>query len=272
MELKNASKYGKDYWRTKISSVRRNEILIRGYPLGELVGQISFIDAILLCMAGELPSEKEAAIVNAVFTSAMDHQFINATALAGRVVVSANPDPMAGIAAAILCFGRVTAGVPGIVCELVNSAWSLVEKGEAPDAVAKRVFKERRAAGERLPGIGHPVHDTDERGFTFRSRLLYDKVAELGLPMDRKLALYLAIRKEAVAATGKDLPVNVDGVIGAVFAELGYSPLQSHCLSIFTMLPGIVAHVIEEIEDGVPLRVAPESEYIGPPLRHRGKA
>jgi citrate synthase len=36
------------------------------------------------------------------------------------------------------------------------------------------------------------------------------------------------------------------------------------------MLPGIVAHVVEEIEEGVPLRIVPESYYVGEPDRHRG--
>ena len=35
------------------------------------------------------------------------------------------------------------------------------------------------------------------------------------------------------------------------------------------MLPGIVAHVVEEIREGVPLRIVPESYYVGVPERHR---
>jgi hypothetical protein len=65
------------------------------------------------------------------------------------------------------------------------------------------------------------------------------------------------------------MPINVDGVMGAAFAELGYTPLEAFALAPFTMLPGIVAHAVEEIRDGSPLRIVPESEYVGQPPRSR---
>ncbi len=40
-------------------------------------------------------------------------------------------------------------------------------------------------------------------------------------------------------------------------------------LLTFTMLPGIVAHSVEEIREGSPLRIEPDSSYVGHAPRSR---
>lgn len=268
MDYKFPDKY-RDYWQTSVSQIDRNFISIRGYPLEEISGRVSYVDAIILCLRGELPGPVESACVNAIFTAAMDHQFLNTTALAARTVVSANPDPVAGIAAGVLSFGRVTAGVPSYVVELIQDAVAGADDPADPEAIARGVVKEHRSTGRRIPGFGHPLHDMRGEHYTFRSQLLHDRVAEAGLPMDGKVALYEAIHTAFLETVDKDIPINVDGLMGAVFAELGYTPVQVHALAPFTMLPGIVAHVVEEITEGVPLRIVPDSHYVGRPVRHR---
>lgn len=268
MEYKNPEKY-QHYWKTGISHIERNKIWIRGYPLAELSGRVSYTDAIILCVRGELPGDVESKVINAIFTAAMDHQFLNATALAARVVVSANPDPVAGIAAGILSFGRVTAGVPSIVVDLINRYYPSDDSADARQEAAIRLVNDLRGRGERIPGFGHPLHDLVGDHYTFRSQLLHDRLTEFGLPMDKKIGFYESAHDEFRRQVGKPIPINVDGLMGAAFAELGYQPLEVHALAPFTMLPGIVAHVVEEIRDGVPLRIVPDSEYNGPAPRSR---
>jgi citrate synthase len=268
MDYQNPGKY-QNYWRTRVSELRRNEIYLRGYPWEEISGRVSYVDAIILLLRGELPDEVESAVVNAIFTSAMDHQFLNATALAARVVVSANPDPVVGIATGVLAFGKVTAGVPGYVVEMVNEYFPEETSSDAIEQAAKRLVDNYRGRGERIWGFGHPLHDQIGPHYTFRSQLLRDRVEEAGLPTDRKLRFYEAAHSELAKQTGRRLPINVDGVMGAAFAELGYEPLEAFALAPFTMLPGIVAHTVEEIREGVPLRIVPDSEYVGSAPRSR---
>jgi citrate synthase len=268
MDYQNPDKY-QHYWKTAISQIERNKIFIRGYPLEELSGRVSYTDAIVLCLRGELPGPVESAVINAIFTAAMDHQFLNSTALAARVVVSANPDPVAGIASGILSFGKVTAGVPSYVVELINQYYPTEGTASDRQEAAVRLVNEFRAAGKRIPGFGHPLHDLVGPHYTFRSQLLYDRIKDAGLPLDGRIAFYEAAHTEFLRQVKKPLPINVDGLMGATFADLGYTPLEVHALAPFTMLPGIVAHVVEEIRDGVPLRIVPESEYVGVKPRSR---
>jgi citrate synthase len=268
IEYQNPEKY-KDYWKTGVSELKRNEIYLRGYPLEEISGKVSYVEAIILLLRGELPDEVESKVVNAIFTSAMDHQLLNATALAARVVVSANPDPIVGIASGILAFGKVTAGVPGYVVEMIDEYYPDSDDPQAIEEAAKKLVDDFRGTKRRIWGFGHPLHDQLGPHYTFRSQLLRDRIEEAGLPVNRKIALYEAAHTEFLNQVGRKLPINVDGVMGAAFAELGYTPLQVFALAPFTMLPGIVAHAVEEIEEGSPLRIVPESEYVGPKPRSR---
>ena len=43
-------------WRTAITRIEPNKILIRGYPVDEMMGRLSFAEAIYLILRGELPS------------------------------------------------------------------------------------------------------------------------------------------------------------------------------------------------------------------------
>jgi citrate synthase len=268
MKYQNPEKY-ENYWKTAISRIDQNEISIRGYPLHEITGRISYVDAIILCVRGELPGDMESQAINAIFTAALDHQFLNSTALAARVVASANPDPIVGIAAGILAFGKVTAGVPAYVVEMIESYFPGEGSDETIEAAAERMVDEYRARKERIWGFGHPLHPMITEHYSYRSQTLRDRLAELGLPLDRKVAFYEHAHTVFLERLGRELPINVDGIIGAAFAELGYAPLEVQALAPFTLLPGIVAHTVEEIRDGVPLRIVPDSQYVGPEPRSR---
>jgi citrate synthase len=266
MEYRNPEKY-KNYWKTAISEIGPNKISIRGYPLHELTGRVSYVDTVILTVRGEFPSKMESDVVSAIFTSAIDHQFLNSTALAARVVSSANPDPIVGIAAGILAFGKVTAGVPSYVVQMINDYYPGEGSSETPEEAAKRLVDDYRGRRDRIWGFGHPLHPNINEHYTYRSQLLRDRIEEAGLPVGGKVAFYEAAHSEFLRQIGKEMPINVDGVQGAAFAELGYDALEVQALAPFSLLPGIIAHAVEEIRDGVPLRIVPESEYVGPPPR-----
>ena len=46
------------HWKTGIAFSRPGYIEVRGYPLTELIGHISFTEMIFLIITGELPSPK----------------------------------------------------------------------------------------------------------------------------------------------------------------------------------------------------------------------
>jgi citrate synthase len=70
---------------------------------------------------------------------------------------------------------------------------------------------------------------------------------------------------------GKSLPINLAGMVAAVYCELGFDPLEIEALAAVAYGFALTAHVVEEIKAGVPLRIIPEAlgaKYAGPGERH----
>ena len=62
-----------DRWQTALTSIAPNTILIRGYPVDEMMGRLWFADAVYLLLMGELPSPAIGRMLNAVLVSSLDH-------------------------------------------------------------------------------------------------------------------------------------------------------------------------------------------------------
>ena len=57
----------------------------------------------------------------------------------------------------------------------------------------------------------------------------------------------------------------MDGALACIMTEMGLKPLQMVSIAVLAVLPGILAHVIEEIEEGKPLRIVrdEDQDYLG---------
>jgi citrate synthase len=63
------------FWKTSLSAVERNKILIRGYRVQDLMASCSFGDIIYLTFKGELPAGNEGRIIEMIVVSSTDHAF-----------------------------------------------------------------------------------------------------------------------------------------------------------------------------------------------------
>lgn len=64
---------GHAWWETSISDIRKNKILIRGYPVEQLIGNISYPALLLLLLKGEVTSPEEASLLEATLVAGCDH-------------------------------------------------------------------------------------------------------------------------------------------------------------------------------------------------------
>ena len=94
-----------DRWQTALTSIAPNKILIRGYPLDEMMGRLSFADAVYLLLMGELPTPAIGRMLNAVLVSSIDHGVTPPSTLATRNVATAGAPLKDCVAAGILAFG-----------------------------------------------------------------------------------------------------------------------------------------------------------------------
>ena len=61
------------FWKTSLSKVSRNKVLIRGYRVQDLMEHCSFGDMIYLSFTGELPSGDEGRILESIVVSSTEH-------------------------------------------------------------------------------------------------------------------------------------------------------------------------------------------------------
>lgn len=256
-----------DYWTTRISRAETGRIWVRGYPLDEIVDKLSFVEAMWLLIRGELPSPQQAAVWELTMKIAMDQQFISSAACAARFVASAHPEsPIPGLAAGILAHGSVT-GSPRPAAEMIYQAFELMQReGLSREEAARRTVERLLQERGFVPGFGHPIHKETEP----RAVLLQRKVQELGA-WGEKAQLFEAIHQALLERTGKRLPMNLAGMTAAVYCELGFDPIEIEALAAVGYGYALIAHVTEEIKNGVPLRIIPDAlgaKYAGPSERH----
>jgi citrate synthase len=252
-------------WATKISRVLDGKVLIRGYSHETLIGERSYAEGIFLTLRGEMPTANEARMVDAMLNSLLDHGFVAASVLAARYCASGNPQLIPATAAGLLTAGSNTIS-PQHGAQFLQDAWNLKEReGLSIEEAAKRVVADVRATKRRVPGYGHPTHKGDD----FRAVKLWRIAKECGYVGDRT-RLYQAIHAEFVRVTGKTgICINVDGALACIMLEMGFRPLQMVSIAVLAVLPGILAHVIEEIEEGKALRIVrdEDQDYLGHPER-----
>jgi len=252
-----------DYWTTRISRAEKGRIWVRGYPVEELIEHLSYPEAAFLLIQGELPDEREAALFDLALRSGMDQEFINSASCAARFTASAFPDSVVpGLASGMLASASVT-GSPQEPAEMLIEAvgWKRTEAEAAREAVD--LWIERRGS---VPGLGHPIHkEAEPRAVTLRRVALdRDGWRAHGRMLD-------AIEAEVAERKGRRIPTNLAGALGALLADLGFDPLAIGGLGALIYGMSLLAHVVEEIREGVPLRIIPRQLgacYSGPAERH----
>jgi citrate synthase len=241
-------------WTTAVTQIRPNEIRLRGYRIDELMGEITFSQAIFLAITGELPPKSVSQLLDAIFVSSIDHGVTPPSTLAARTAASTGAPFNAAIAAGLLSINQHHGGAIEDSMRMIQRALELAA-GESIEAGAAALVDEYRQQKKRLPGMGHRVHTADPR-----TQRLMSLGIETGVAADG-VAMVIAIEKAWAEASGKPLPVNVDGAIAALLIDLHLPPELANTFFMMARLPGLVAQVYEEKTAQKPMRVIDPLHY-----------
>jgi citryl-CoA lyase len=252
----------KDEWSTAVGEVSHGVINVRGYPITEVIQRLSFADAVFLTIRGDLPDAAQRRLMDAALCAILEHGFYAPTTVAARVVASAAPQTVIpGLAAGILTIGAVTVS-PQHSAELIDQMQAQMKSGVNEEDAAGEIAAGLVSSGARMPGLGHPLHPEGDP----RAEALQEVARQVGLWTGLSMS-YLAIRDAYLEMTQRNLPVNVDGMLGCVLAELGFTPIEMPGIAAISFMPGIVAHCAEELSAPPTLRIA-SGPYTGPAVRH----
>ena len=83
-------------WPSSLTEITPNKILIRGYPVDEMMGRLGFAEAIYLLLAGELPAPAIGKMVGAILVSSVDHGATPPSTIVARNVAKVAPRNFSG--------------------------------------------------------------------------------------------------------------------------------------------------------------------------------
>lgn len=246
-------------WRTGLTRIEPNKILVRGYPLDEMMGRLTFGEAIYLLLAGEVPSPAIGSLLEAMLVSFIDHGATPPSTLAARNTASAGAPLRASVAAGILGFGRHHGGDIEACMHFLDAGLELVRRGATYHDAADDIVRRCHDAGEPVPGFGHRFHTRDPRAARlFQMALELEAEAE-HVQMIRAVEIVVGERQPE----GEPLiPVNIDGAIAAVCGDLGIPPAVADALFIISRVPGIAAQALEESERQHPMRQIDPKDHV----------
>ncbi|MGE3147995.1 MAG: citryl-CoA lyase [Pseudorhodoplanes sp.] len=242
-------------WVSAISRVEPDEILLRGYPHTSVIRNLSFAESFFLMVRGELPTPQQRRMLDALLCAVPDYGLFKPGTVAARIAISGNPSVSAGLAVALLSAGQHTLDPfdAGNFIYAIHAQYA--ESGKSMEDFAKEIVEEKRKKKERIPGFGHPIFEyVDPRAVALRD------VAEKNDLLGDKLALYETIHRAFTRLPGrKTVPINDIGMSAALLAGMGFTPAEMTGVLLTSTIPGIVAHLSEELQQNVRIRVVDES-------------
>jgi citrate synthase len=259
IERRAQQRVSDDKWRTALTSIEPNKILVRGYPLDEIMGRLTFGEAIYLLLLGECPTPGIGRLMEALLVSFIDHGATPPSTLAARNTATTGAPLRACVAAGVLGFGRYHGGDIESCMQFLDAGLELVRKGASYRDAAAEIVDRWKQTGEALPGFGHRFHTRDPRAARLFQMALELEVEGTHIQMIRAVEMLLHTRDVVDEHT---ITINIDGAIAAVCSDIGMPPSIANALFIISRVPGITAQAQEERDREQPMRKIDPNDYV----------
>jgi len=239
------------HWESAISYKTRESIVVRGYDVNELTGNVTFAEMLHLVWKGELPDENAAKMIDALLVCFAEHA-MSPSSTSARLVMSGAGYIMPALAGGILSIGYTHVDAHEAAQTWITAVNLMREKGwtieQTADYLAKGVrTKEKddsfvRLFGDRkvLPGWHHPQHIRD-----LRSPRIIELAEKFGVAGDH-VKFVVALENATVKYWGRKMYMNVSGAITSTLVDLGFNPDECIAFCAIARSVSIAAHSIEE--------------------------
>jgi citrate synthase len=246
-------------WKTAITHIERNRILIRGYHVDEMMGRVSFAEAIYLLLMGDLPTPAIGKMIAAILVSSVDHGATPPSTVVARNVATTGAPLRAGVAAGVLAFGAYHGGDVEACMRMLDSGLEDIRRGSSLQDAAQRLIDGCLAEGQRPPGFGHRLHTRDPRAVRLMQLAMDLELDAEHIGLMRMIERLLESR---TGPQGEAMPMNVDGAIAAVCSDLGLDYEFGNALFIISRVPGLIAHAHEERLRNSPMRQIDPTDHV----------
>jgi citrate synthase len=237
------------WWTTEIIDIEPGKIAMRGYPIEELIGNVSFPQMIWLMVRGDLPNAEQSRLLEAALVSAVDHGPHAPSIAISRMAVTCGVELNNAMASAVNVLAGIHGGAGQQCMEIYADAAKRIEEGASLEAAVEAALDAYIAEnGKVIPGFGHRFHPIDPRSGKLLAMVeearVKGVVGGLYSQIGQTVEAILERRK------GKRIPMNIDGATAVIYAELGFAPELGRGLFILSRSVGILAHAWEQSQQG----------------------
>ena len=142
VERRSQPRLPPERWRSAITAIAPNAIRIRGYSVDEMMGRLSFADAVYLLLMGELPSPAIGRMLNAMLVSSIDHGVTPPSTMAARHVATSGAPLKDCVAAGVLAFGPHHGGDIESCMRFLDAGLALTRTGRTVQEAADYLGEE----------------------------------------------------------------------------------------------------------------------------------
>src|SRR5262249_41091329 len=135
-------------------------------------------------------------------------------------------------------------------CSSRHFPMALITPARTSSSSPRRSSTPIRGKSASFPGLGHTLHRPVDPGVL----RLFAIAAETGFN-GRYVDLMKCIHARAEAASGRMMPINATGAIGALACELGFPPRSMRGLGVLGRAIGLVGHIMEEWEQPMAVEI-----------------
>ncbi len=211
----------------------------------------NFSDMAARAVAGKASlNASHAQMIEAAIVACADHGVTPPSAQTTIMVSTVRAPLEVAVAAGVMAITDVHGGAGASAAEfLLECAASAKKNKLSPFAAAEAIIADRTTRGaRRIEGLGHRLHTKDPR----RDALW--KFAEKSHINGQCIPISKVVGDAFRAVRGLELPINVDGVIGAIVADMGLEPRVAKAIFVFGRIMGLAAHYFEEVSTQPPMR------------------
>lgn len=240
-----------DWWQTDIIDMAPGRITVRGHPIEELIGTLSFPGMIWLMLRGDMPTRAQARLLECALVAAVDHGPQAPSIATARMAVTCGLGLNGAMASAVNMLDDVHGGAGEQAVGLytqIAAAWD-GDAGTLSATTDATLAHWRDAHGPYIPGFGHRFHKPiDPRA----PRLLglVDEAGAAGVIDGSFAQIARCIQSSLAQGKGKAVPMNIDGATAVIFAELGFAAPLARGLFCLSRSVGILAHAWEQSQQG----------------------
>ncbi|TFL10207.1 citryl-CoA lyase [Pusillimonas caeni] len=257
------------WWRSSITEIAPDVIRLRGYPIQDLIGNITFPAVVWLMTRGELPTAAQARLLEAVLVAGVDHGPLAPSLSIARMAATCGVGLNNAIASGVNVLGDVHGGAGEQCMEFLAGIEQALDTDSAlQPAVSQALLEFQKKRGRYIPGFGHRFHRVDPRAV--RIGKLLDAAIQEGVISGDIVRIARAVERY-FEDSGRNVPMNIDGITAVVLLELGFPPPLGRGIFILSRSVGICAHAWEQTQQGGRIKgPVPKDcgfKYEGPPKR-----